>query len=262
MAGMLPVLTFHALDDQPSVISFSPRVFRQGMVRLHGHGYCTLGLAEAVSGLRRPVTFPERSLVITFDDGYESVYTEAFPVLQGLGWSAIIFLTVGPQRPTESGGRMPSLNGRDMLTWPQIQEMHRYGMAFGAHTLTHPDLTRLPDERVILEVCESKATIEDRLGTRVACFAYPYGRYGQRSREIVRRYFACACSDRLGLVTATSDPYALERVDAYYLRTDRRFNVLLAGWFPWYIRARSVPRRIRRAAQRGSRSWADRFASA
>ena len=136
-----------------------------------------------------------------------------------------------------------------MLSWCQIREMHRRGIAFGAHTLTHPDMTRLPFDRMEAEVCDSKAIIEDTLGAPIACFAYPYGRHDERSRDVVRRHFACACSDRLGLITASSDSYAMERVDAYYLRTERLFAVMLTRWFPWYIRARSIPRRIRRAVQ-------------
>ena len=136
-----------------------------------------------------------------------------------------------------------------MLSWDEIREMQRHGIAFGAHSLTHPDLTRLPSDRVEAEICDSRTIIEDALGAAAACFAYPYGRYDYRSREIVRQHFACACSDKLGLTTRGSDLYALERVDAYYLRTDRLFNVMLTRLFPWYIVARSIPRRIRRAIQ-------------
>jgi peptidoglycan/xylan/chitin deacetylase (PgdA/CDA1 family) len=166
-----------------------------------------------------------------------------------------------------------------MLAWREMREMQHSGINFGAHTLTHPDLTRLPFDRVQAEVCDSKAIIEDALGAPVACFAYPYGRYDHRSREIAWQHFACACSDKLGLVAAGSDPYALERVDAYYLRTDRLFDpyalervdayylrtdrlfdVILTGLFPWYIRARSIPRRIRRAFQGSTGRWTDHFA--
>jgi peptidoglycan/xylan/chitin deacetylase (PgdA/CDA1 family) len=252
MAASLPVLTFHALDDRPSVISFSPPVFRRGMAKLHESGYQTLSLLEAVDCLCRGAPFPDRSLVITFDDGYQTMYDEAFPVLQRYGLSAMVFLTVGETGTRRSAGRLPSLNGRSMLAWHEIREMQRWGIAFGAHTLTHPDLTRLPLDRVEAEVCDSKAIIEDSLSAPVVCFAYPYGRYDRRSREIVRQHFACACSDKLGLITAGSNPYALKRVDTYYLRTDRLFDMMLTRLFPWYIGACSIPRRIRRAAQLSS----------
>jgi peptidoglycan/xylan/chitin deacetylase (PgdA/CDA1 family) len=249
-AGFLPVLTFHTLDDRPSPIAFPRAVFRHGLARLHAADYRTLSLLEAVALLQRGAPFPARAFVLTFDDGYQTVYDEAFPVLQRFGMSATVFLTVG--RPGAAGprGRLPSLNGRAMLAWPQIQEMQRWGIHFGAHTLTHPDLTRLPPAQVRAEACESRAIIESALGTRVACFAYPYGRHDHHSREVVRQHFDCACTDTLGLLTARSDRYRLDRVDAYYLRTVRLFaGMRRRGWLPWYVWARGIPRRIRRAVQ-------------
>jgi peptidoglycan/xylan/chitin deacetylase (PgdA/CDA1 family) len=245
----LPILTFHALADETAVTSFSPRVFRRGMARLHENGYRSLSLTDAADCLRNQQPLPRRSFVITFDDGYASVYEEGLPVLRDYGMRATVFLTVGETRTAESAGRLPSLGGRSMLSWQEIKEMRNCSVSFGAHTLTHPDLTHLPVERIEAEICRSKEIIEDALGDPVRCFAYPYGRYDRRSREIVQQHFACACSDRLGLTRTDSDLYALERVDAYYLRTDRLFDLMLTKVFPWYIAARSIPRQLRRAVQ-------------
>lgn len=251
MRTSLPVLTFHSIDDQSSVISFPARLFKDGLARLKEQGHHTIDLMEAVEMVRRGEMFSERSFVITFDDGYRNFYRKAFPVLQQFGMSATVFLTVGETRTSDSATRLPSQNGREMLSWSETREMHASGsIRFGAHTLSHPDLTKLPAGRVESEVVDSKSIIEDALGARVACFAYPYGRYDGRSREIVSRHFECACSDRLGLITAKSDAFALERVDAYYLRSDRLFSLLLSNSFSGYIWARSVPRRIKRALSR------------
>jgi peptidoglycan/xylan/chitin deacetylase (PgdA/CDA1 family) len=252
MALWLPILTFHAIDERSSVISISPTVFQNAMARLHDGGYQTLGLMEAADYLRRGAPFPHRSFVITFDDGYQSVYEEALPVLEGYGMSATVFLTVGKKGGAKSGGRLPSLTGRSMLSWNEIQEMQQSGINFGAHTLTHPDLTRVPFDQVKAEVCDGKAVIEDALSAPVRSFAYPYGRYNDQVRKMVREHFGCACSDKLGLVRQGSDLYTLERVDAFYLRTDRLFNMMMTRLFPWYIWACSVPRRVRRAFQRRS----------
>lgn len=161
--------------------------------------------------------------------------------------SATVYLTPGANGTTDSADRLAPLDGRGMLSWREIREMHRAGIVFGAHTLTHPDLTRLPLSAMEVEVLRSKAIIEEALGTSVDCFAYPLGRYDERSRDLVRRYFACACSNRLGLITTGSDVYALKRVDAYYLRRGWGFDLMLTPLFPWYIRARAVPRGVRRA---------------
>ena len=254
MTTSLPILTFQSLDDRSSVLSFSPKVFRLGLARLHESGYRTISLLEALDRLHRGGGFPDRSLVITFDDGYQSVYDEAFPTLDRYGMSATIFLAVGERRLLNPDARLPSLNARPMLSWHEISQMHRSGIHLGAHTLTHPDLTRLSVDRLIAEVCESKATIEEVLGEPLACFAYPYGYYDRRVRELVERHFACACTDKLALITADSDPYALQCVDAFYLRNNRLFDMIPTGLFPWYVKALSIPRRLRRAFQFGIKS--------
>jgi peptidoglycan/xylan/chitin deacetylase (PgdA/CDA1 family) len=184
--------------------------------------------------------------VITFDDGYQSVYEVAFPVLQSHGIPATVFLTTGA---AAASGRLPSLEGRTMLSWEEIREMQRHGIDFGAHSCTHLDLTRLRPERLEAEVRDSKEIVEQGLGRAITSFAYPYGRYDRRVRDVVRRHFAAACSDRLGFVKAGSDPYGLERVDTYYLRTERLLKLARSRAFPWYVRARALPRRIRRAVR-------------
>jgi peptidoglycan/xylan/chitin deacetylase (PgdA/CDA1 family) len=249
MASWLPILTFHRIDDHRSVTSVRPEVFRRGMAALFESGYQTLNFLEVVDYLRRAAPFPDRSLAITFDDGFLSVYEEAFPVLLDYGMSATVFLAVGQVASMKPADRLSSCESRLIMSWSEIQEMHQRGITFGAHTLTHPDLTRLSAEAIETEVCVSKAVIEDTLGAPVACFAYPYGRFDYRTREIVRKHFACACSDKLALVTTGSDLYGLERVDAYYLRTHRLFSTILSELFPWYVRTRSILRQVRCCVQ-------------
>jgi peptidoglycan/xylan/chitin deacetylase (PgdA/CDA1 family) len=247
MASSLPVLTFHAIDDRPSVISFSPARFERGMRLLHEKGYRTLSLIDVADVMRKRLSFPEHSLAITFDDGYQSVYERAFPVLQRYQMTANVFLTVGRTK-TE---RLPSMEDRSMLSWTEIREMHRAGIAFGGHTITHPDLTRLPETLLRSEIVGGKEVIEDALGDAVVTFAYPFGRYDNRCRELTSHYFVCACSDQLGLLHSSSDLYSMERVDAYYLRTERLLSLMSSGLLPLYVKARNVPRRIRLAVQRG-----------
>jgi peptidoglycan/xylan/chitin deacetylase (PgdA/CDA1 family) len=245
VATTLPIFTFHTLADDPDVIACAPAVFRQGMAKLHALGYQTLDLIDAVAYLRRRERFPERAFVLTFDDGYQTVYTEAFQILQRYGMTATVFLTVGPRRGRHPGGRLPSMMGQSMLSWREIRDMHAAGVTVGAHTCTHPDLTRLSSDQILTEVCDSKAIIEEALGTGVTSFAYPFGRYERRSYSIVQQHFLCACSVKLGFCRRASDTYALERIDTYYLRSDRRFNLVGTRALPWYIHMRRMPRHFR-----------------
>ncbi len=244
MSSCFPVLTFHKIDESPSVISFPPELFGNFMEKLTRNGYRTLGLTDAVEYLHRRAPLPEKTFVLTFDDGYRSVFSDAFPVLKRHGMSATVFLTVGD--PSGPGGRMPPLNGSEMLSWSEVLEMREAGIRFGAHTLTHPDLTRLGTEKAEYEIVKSKEIIEGVLGEPVRSFAYPYGRYDERSIGIAGRFFDCACSDELGLLTPESNRFALERVDAYYLKNERLTGLMLSGLFPYYVRLRNVPRKILR----------------
>jgi peptidoglycan/xylan/chitin deacetylase (PgdA/CDA1 family) len=247
MSDAIPILIFHTLDDRGLLISFPPQAFRRNMDGLHQRGYRALPLLEAAERVRQGRQFPPRSLVLTFDDGYQSVYREAFPVLQRYEMSATIFVTTGEHRPSGPGQRLPSCEHQPMLNWGEIREMHHWGVEIGAHTCTHPDLTRLPTEKIQAELCDSKAIIEDMLGAAVRSFAYPYGRYDRRSQEIAQQCFQCACSDILGQVTRHSCPHALERVDAYYLRPDGLFGLMLTKWFPMYLSLRRLARGAKRA---------------
>jgi hypothetical protein len=259
----LPILMCHDISDQHAVAALSPAVFQSGLARLRAAEFHTVTLEDVAECLRpsgcttsgqaernAPRSLPKDAFALTFDDGCESVFSQAFPVLQQHGLSATVFLTVGDRPVTASEARLPSATGCTMLSWGEIREMQRCGIAFGAHTLTHPNLTRLPPDRAEAEICTSQAVIADALGVAVLTFAYPYGYYDDRTRDVVRQHFACACSARMGLVSAASDPYALERVDTYYLRTERLFALMLSPWFPWYLRALAIPRRIRRG-----RAW-------
>ncbi len=216
------------------------------MERLYRNGYRTLRLSDAAALIRDRRPFPEKSFVITFDDGYGSVYAEAFPVLDNYRMTATIFLAGGDSKKAGADDRLTPLNGVEMLSWGEIREMKQAGIDFGAHTITHPDLTLIETSGVLREITGSKEIIENNLGAPVLSFAYPYGRYDGRGLEIAGRNFECACSDKLGLLTRESDIYALERVDAYYLRRERLFNLITTKSFPVYIFLRNIPRTVRR----------------
>jgi peptidoglycan/xylan/chitin deacetylase (PgdA/CDA1 family) len=224
-----------------------PGAFGRGLRRLVESGFRSIPLQEIVACVSGSGCFPAHGFAITFDDGYESVYREAFPDLQEQGMTATVFLTAGRKKPASGSERLPPVCGRTMLSWDQIREMHRAGICFGAHTLTHPDLTRPTPSEMKTEILYSQALLEDALGVPVRTFAYPFGRLDARSRDAVRRNFDLACTDNLGFVSAASDVFALPRIDAYYLRSESLFARMLSPWFRGYVTARAVPRALRRS---------------
>ena len=244
-AHRLPILTFHALDSGASPIAFPPRLFEDGLDLLVHHGYRTLSLAQAAALVRAGAGFPARAAVLTFDDGYRSVFDEALPRLRARGFSATLFLTTGQPASADGGLRFPPLCGREMLCWDEVAELTHAGWEVGAHTVSHPNLSRIPFQQALGEMAESRRRIEERLGTRVTGFAYPYGRPHAAARVWLARELGCACGVSLGLVSTKSDPFALERVDTFYLRSPLRLPLLVSPWLGPYLHLRRGPRALR-----------------
>jgi len=251
MANSLPILTFHDIDDSTSAISFPPDVFRRTMRRFAKEGYRTISLLRLVEYLSGGKPFPDRSLAITFDDGYESIYTEAFPILNKYGMTATVFLVTGDRAGKKGSGRLPTLSGRKMLSWKNIRELQSAGIELGSHTLTHTDLTGLPADLIERELRDSKKIIENILEKEVFALAYPYGYHKKTIREIAKKYYSLACSGRLGLTTHSSAPFALERIEMYYFRTPKMLQLLFSKQLPYILRLKNIPRQMRSFLRRG-----------
>lgn len=241
----VPVLMYHAIDPQSSVVSVDPARFSQQMSWLYRSGYKTLTQKDLADCLYNKRAFPPKSVVLTFDDGYQSIYSQAFPILAKYGFTATIFLVAGycgamndwPDQPIEIP-RWPILN------WQQIQEMDRAGIAFGAHGMSHAQLDVLEPDNMHQEIRESKTLIEEQLDHKIFDFAYPYGKYNSTIKEYVRQFFASACSTRNGQVTAASDSYEIERIEIAYLNNLMIFQGLSQEWFPLYLAVRSKFRKL------------------
>ena len=123
-----------------------------------------------------------RYAVITFDDGYEDNYLNAFPLLKKYGFNAEIFLVAGLTNNEwdKNGGEPDS----PMLKKEQIIEMHNYGVKFGSHTLKHADLTKCDDNKKEEEIAGSKKSLEEKLGIEINSIAYPYGNYDDKVLEL------------------------------------------------------------------------------
>ncbi len=111
-----------------------------------------------------------------------------------------------------------------MLNWQEVREMHHAGIRFGAHTVTHPILTRTSHEHVVQEIRQSKTAIERELDGEVLTFAYPSGRDQDINpviKDIVRQEgFRCAVSTMAGSNRETDDMYEMKRVGFW----DREMN--------------------------------------
>jgi peptidoglycan/xylan/chitin deacetylase (PgdA/CDA1 family) len=215
------------------------------MAHLAANGWRTLTFAEAVERLRGG-TVPERHVVVTFDDGYRNVYTEALPTLLRHGFTATVFL-VADYVGRDNGwpGHAPPMGRLPLVSWEEARELYSHGVELAAHTCTHPDLTRLAPAEAEAEVVRSKAEIEARTGAAVTTFAYPYGLFDAAAVESARRHFRGACTTRMGRAGPGDDPHALDRIDAFYFQRPALFTGLPAPLLDPYLRARQLVRDLR-----------------
>jgi len=240
----IPILTFHSLDNGSSPLSFPPSLFRRGMAQLHRAGFRTVTVARAARLLRQDGdgASPARLMAITFDDGCQSFHEHAFPVLRDLGFQATIFVITAP----EGSISLSFMRGKPRMTWDQLGRLQESGMEIGAHTVTHPDLTRLDEAGIVAELEGSRAAIADGVGVPAASFAYPFGFYNDRTRTLAQACFDCACSADLAVADSTSDLHALGRLEMHYFRNEATFALLSSPRLGQYIAVRSALRAVRR----------------
>jgi len=246
-AAQFPViLTYHSLSDGDSPLQISPSLFTEQMEWLHAN-VRVAPLGEVVSALTDRKPLPERTVVLTFDDGFSDFYSSAAPVLRRLKFPATIFIPTGycgrtNQWPTQARWVKP----QSLLDWQQVADLAKEGFDFGAHSINHATLTDLPIEESEREIAGSKAELEERTARPVEFFAYPRGRWNPAVRAIVLRLYCGACSTAAGPVEPDADPFALPRADAHYLRKPALFRLLFTAPFLGYLATRRLIRRVRR----------------
>ncbi len=172
-------------------------------------GYESASAAEWLRG-----DFRRKRVLLTFDDGYDDLYTELLPATIEYGLKPLVFLVADRTGETNVWDHERGLRRRSLLTLQQIREMQRHGVEFGSHTLTHPWLPDLSDDALRREVGDSKRRLEDMLGTEVTAFAYPFGGIDLRVRTAVEE-----AGYRLGFTLRSdlnwwNDPLCLNRADA------------------------------------------------
>jgi peptidoglycan/xylan/chitin deacetylase (PgdA/CDA1 family) len=198
------------------------------MEELAEHGYLAVRLRDLYEHWRCGRSLPPKPVVISFDDGYRNVYSDALPVLQALGWPAVLYLHLGMlTRPSGVGPAM-------------VREMIEGGWEVESHTLTHPHLTRLSRAALRSELSTSRKMIQSLFGVRGDFFCYPSGRYDARVVAAVRAAgYLAATTTRPGLASA-DELFSLRRVrvDGGDSADDvrRRLDDLLSnrsdGWRP------------------------------
>ncbi len=243
------ILTYHSIDDSGSVISTSRFIFERQMRELHDRGYRVLPLRTVADALRTRQALPDKVVALTFDDGFQNFRTTAFPILEKYGFPSTVFLVSGYAGKTNDwDDNPPNIPRQEMLSWQEVEELSRSGVEFGAHTVSHRDLTAITHADAKREMADSKAEIEARIGREVTQFAYPYGTCTGPVKHIASELFDAAYGTRLGRATADGDMHSIERVDTFYLKSERIFGSIDLGSFDLFLRFRQTLRNIKRIA--------------
>jgi peptidoglycan/xylan/chitin deacetylase (PgdA/CDA1 family) len=219
-ADRIPILLYHRLiarrdvtegripDHEPIYASYDD-AFAAQMAFLDEHGYATLSLDQFLQIRRGRARRPSRAVVLTFDDGYESNYSLAWPILRRHHLKATIF--VAPQPDEYTRRLVQGIDG--FLSEAQMRELDRGGVAIESHTLTHCVLSELDDPAARRELGESKRRLEEILGRPVRHLAIPRSGHSLRIRRLAREAgYDTVCCNAKGSSNAFSSLLALPRI--------------------------------------------------
>jgi len=203
-------------------------------------GTSTLTVSELVR-LRRTGAVPQRTVVLTFDDGFADFLHHAMPALHASGMTATLYIPTGLL-----GGEFCGL---PTLDWGALAVIRDAGFEIGGHSVLHPALDRLSPERALDEVRGCKHALEDRLGIAVDSFAYPFGFYTAQIRQtVIMAGYASACAVGYDFSANHDDPFALRRM--IVTQNDKRVDRLSHTAFLYRLRSRGW-RSVRHIARWG-----------
>jgi peptidoglycan/xylan/chitin deacetylase (PgdA/CDA1 family) len=255
----VPILMYHSISDEPEDgvepyyrLATNPRRFAEHMQWLHDSGYQGVFLETALATLADEEYDHRPQVAITFDDGLRNFYTEALPVIQQYGFTATMYL------PTAFiGSHRRSFLGRECLTWDEVRELHKHGIRFGSHTVSHPKLHELPWNAIKNELERSKLCIERELEEEISGFAYPYAFpqedqcFTSRFAELLRGlgYQSCVTTV-IGRTQPGDDAFCLKRLPVNSCDDEDLFFAKLHGAYDWLGSAQRTVRQLKRLTGR------------
>ena len=174
----IPILMYHVIQTPDASVAFPglwvpPAEFAGQMHALQRAGFRAISLDQAWAYWRFGAQLPPHPIIVTFDNGYASQFTEALPVLRAMGWIAVENWQL-------------SLHAPQGLSPKQVRAMVAAGWELDTQGFTHADLPRLGAARLTYEVAVSRQRIQRNFGVPVNWFCYPSGHYDPRVVSMVR----------------------------------------------------------------------------
>ena len=176
--------------------------FEAHLAEIAAGAYNVAPLPDIIAAFESGRTLPERTIALTIDDAFLSVYTKAWPRLKAAGVPFTLFVATDPV----DGGQF------GYMSWDQIRELVRGGVTIGSQTASHPHMPELGRADNLAEIEKSNRRFTQELGAPPSLFAYPFGEYGLAVRGVVAEAgFAAAFGQHSGVAYAGHDRLALPR---------------------------------------------------
>lgn len=243
------ILMYHSISGQGGATSISASVFAAQMRAIAEAGVPVITLDDFCEAKAGRAALPARSVIITFDDGFQDFADVAWPTMRELGFRPIVYL------PTNYIGGREGWHGiasppRKLMDWDSIRRLRAEGVIFGSHTESHPDLDALAPEAVEAELTRSRDRIAAELGAAPRHFAPPYGIAGAAIRARIARLYRTSVGTRLGTAHAAADLHDLPRLEMFYFTDPARWRDHLAGRGGGYLALRRMLRAVRGSAMK------------
>lgn len=189
------------------------------------------------SGARPWSEFPEKPIFLTFDDAYRNNLENALPLLKRFGFAATIFALGDTQARTNFWDASQGEPEEALMTPEELLEMQKSGIEIGAHSLSHRHLTRLDDAEARREILHSKQALETLLGRSVISFAYPYGSWDRKIRDMTEEagFLFAVCTDTGGL-HLEEDALTIFRVSIFPDDGPAQLRKKTSSWYRRYYR--------------------------
>jgi peptidoglycan/xylan/chitin deacetylase (PgdA/CDA1 family) len=185
--------------------------FARQMWLLKMLGYKGLSMSEAMPYLRGEKS--GRVVAITFDDGYLDTLEQALPVLNTFGFTATCYVVSGGMGGFNEWDSAELNVHKKLMSAEQAKAWQAAGMEVGAHSRTHPRLTKCTDEELQAELAGSRADLEALTGASVTQFCYPYGDLDTRVADAVRKAgYSAATTTQRGRACPGDNPMLLRRI--------------------------------------------------
>lgn len=202
----------HVSDTTPPSTSVSPEKFIEHLALIDQLGFQVLPLPIILQHIQQGSSFSRKTLGISFDDGYLSIYQQAFPELKKRNLPFTIF--VSPQAIDKQHG--------NSLSWLQLQEMQKHGATIANHSLNHDHLLARQNNEALSEwktritqnINQAQLRLGSELNTFEKLFAYPYGEFNHALQSLLDEQGYIAFSQQSGPISSSSHLQALPRFPA------------------------------------------------